>query len=174
MPWCVVGGWSIDLFLGRETRAHEDIEIEVVRDDFPIVRDHLSSLHFYAVGSGEVWDRPATPDEHQNWGLDVAAQRWRIDVMLESGDAHTWTTRRHPSITAPRTDIVGRTADGIPYLRPEATLLYKAKATRPKDEADLEACLPHLDDAAKAWLVDALSRAHPGHGWIDRVARATG
>jgi hypothetical protein len=37
-PWCVVGGWSIDLWLGRETRTHGDLEIAIARSDFPRVR----------------------------------------------------------------------------------------------------------------------------------------
>ncbi len=29
-PWFFAGGWAIDLFLGKETRIHEDIEIGVL------------------------------------------------------------------------------------------------------------------------------------------------
>ena len=41
-PWCVVGGWAIDLFLGRETRPHGDLEISIPRSAFAEVRDRLS------------------------------------------------------------------------------------------------------------------------------------
>lgn len=34
VPWCVVGGWAIDLWLGVQTRPHEDTEIAVSREDF--------------------------------------------------------------------------------------------------------------------------------------------
>jgi len=30
-PWFIAGGWAIDLFLNRETRLHEDIEIGIYR-----------------------------------------------------------------------------------------------------------------------------------------------
>ena len=33
-PWCVAAGWALDLFLGREGREHEDLEIAVARDRF--------------------------------------------------------------------------------------------------------------------------------------------
>jgi hypothetical protein len=33
-PWCVIGGWAIDLFLGEQTRPHEDLEIAIARSDF--------------------------------------------------------------------------------------------------------------------------------------------
>ena len=26
-PWCVVGGWALDLWHGRQTRDHEDLEL---------------------------------------------------------------------------------------------------------------------------------------------------
>jgi Aminoglycoside-2''-adenylyltransferase len=32
-PWFVVGGWALDLFLGRETRSHKDIDIAIFRED---------------------------------------------------------------------------------------------------------------------------------------------
>lgn len=175
VPWCVVGGWSIDLFLGEQTREHGDIEIEILRPDELVVREHLA-LSFCAVGDGKV--RPITDDEllpaelHQCWGFDVDAYEWRVDLMMPPGDAETWVSRRGPS--ASRARMIGRSQDGIPYLRPEGTLLYKAKEARPKDEADLGVVLPRMDDAAKTWLVDALKLAHPGHDWIERVARASG
>jgi hypothetical protein len=43
------------------------------------------------------------------------------------------------------------------------------KAARPKDEADFEAVLPHLDAHDRAWLRAALDRFHPGHAWLARL-----
>lgn len=62
--------------------------------------------------------------------------------------------------------MTARTADGVPYLRPQAVLLFKAKARRPKDEADFARCRPFLEPDARTWLGQALQRAHPGHPWI--------
>jgi hypothetical protein len=169
-PWCVVGGWAIDLFLGAETRHHEDLEIAIPRADFPEVRARLADFALHVVGDGEV--RALEPGElppaerHQNWVLDPRAKAWRMDVMLEPGDARTWICRRDESIRVPRDEIVARSADGVPYLKPHAALLFKAKATRPKDEADLAAVLPRLDPTARAWLRAALERVHPEHTWI--------
>ena len=169
IQWCVVGGWAIDLWLGRETRPHEDLEIEVLRADFPRIRDHLTGYVFRTVGDGEARALPPDalppPDRYQNWVLDPRANVWRMDVMLVPGDAHTWRCRRDKAIHVPRTRITG-IRDGVPFLKPEGTLLYKAKACRPKDEADFAACLPHLDDTARAWLRECLLQIHPGHAWI--------
>lgn len=59
--------------------------------------------------------------------------------------------------------------DGIPYLAPHGALLYKAKAARPKDEADFSACLLHLSPETRAWLADAIARVHPEHPWRARL-----
>jgi hypothetical protein len=174
VPWCVVGGWSIDLFLGRETRSHGDLEIAVLRRDHRRVRAHLAPLAFRAVGDGEIRALELEDDlpesVHQSWGLDVEAQLWRVDVMVEPGDDDTWVFRRDERITAPRSQIVG-TADGVPYLRPQGSLLFKAKPeTQPKDEADIEACLPRLDADQRRWLLDALALVQPDHPWTRKIS----
>ena len=171
-PWCVVGGWAIELALGVPHRAHDDIEIAVPRSSFPEMRDHLAAFRIHVVGDGEV--RTLAPqelppsDKHQNWILDTEKNVWRMDVMLEPGDAEQWVYRRDERICAPRAQVIAA-RDGIPYLRPQAALLFKGKSPREKDEADLVACLPHLDPSARAWLVSALELVHPGHPWIARL-----
>ena len=176
VPWQVVGGWAIDLFLGRITRPHDDLEIAVLRRDFASVREQLDGLVLHAVGDGEV--RLLPPDveppahRHQTWALDPEASRWRVDVMLEEGDRATWVCRRDESITASREVMTRVTVDGVPYLAPAGALLYKAKARRPKDQADFDVCLPSLTEDERDWLAWALGVAHPGHVWIDRLRGA--
>lgn len=173
VSWCVVGGWAIDLFLGHQSRPHDDLEIAVLRPDFGAVRRALAACELFMVGDGEVRRLPtdAQPplDKHQNWVLDVDAQAWRMDVMLEPGDADTWVFRRDPSVRPPRSFMIDRKEDGIPCLGAHGALLYKAKAARPKDEADFSACLPHLAPEAQAWLAVALDQVHPGHPWRARL-----
>jgi hypothetical protein len=171
-PWCVVGGWAIDLWLGERTRDHSDIEIAVPRAYFGAIRDRLGAYRLYVVGDGEV--RALAPGElppaekHQNWVLDEASSAWRVDVMLEPGDASTWIYRRDERIRAPRARMIG-SRDGIPHLAAQGSLLFKAKNMRDKDEVDFAACLPRLDADACAWLADALSLVQPGHVWIERL-----
>ena len=47
-----------------------------------------------------------------------------------------WLFRRDARLCRPLSTIGRQTEDGLPYLAPEIQLLYKAKAPRPKDEAD--------------------------------------
>jgi hypothetical protein len=171
--WCVVGGWSIDLFLGEQTRPHHDLEIAIKREDLPKVRKHLSGFDFHAVRSGSV--RRLAPDEtspldfRQHWVLDAVAQSWRVDVMIEPGDEDWWVYRRDERVRAPRASMTGRTADGIPYLLPHGSLLYKAKSPGAKDQADFDAVLSSMSGAATVWLADALDLVHPGHPWRDQL-----
>ncbi|MEL6984858.1 MAG: hypothetical protein AAFO29_20685, partial [Actinomycetota bacterium] len=105
IPWCVVGGWAIDLALGKTTREHEDLEIAVPRRDLPAIRRHLGDFVFHVAGGGEV--RRLDPSEdapvnrHQHWILDPKADRWRVDVMAEPGDATSWVYRRLQTRLAP-------------------------------------------------------------------------
>jgi hypothetical protein len=63
------------------------------------------------------------------------------------------------------------TLDGIPLVRPEIALLFKAKTPRFKDQQDFDRILPHLDQVAQAWL--AWEQAHPGHPWRLRLRTLT-
>jgi hypothetical protein len=69
----------------------------------------------------------------------------------------------------PYEQVITRTAAGIPFVRPEIALLFKAKALRAKDDADFAAVLPRLDAPARAWLTRALSDLHPRHPWIAQL-----
>ena len=172
-PWCVAGGWALDLWQGRQTRPHDDMEIAILREDFPIFRAHLHGFGFFIVGSGEVSPLPSgadlDPGKHQVWILEEPARTWRMDIFLEPGDLDTWVFRRDETIRCVRSRMAGTTAEGVPYLKPEGVLLYKAKAARAKDERDFSVCVPLMEPASRAWLGDNLARVHPGHSWIGRL-----
>lgn len=70
-----------------------------------------------------------------------------------------------PAIVMPRADIVGMTSDSIPYLKPAAIFLFKAKYRRAKDEVGVTNALPKLQQSERAWLKQCLGICHPGHEW---------
>ena len=169
--WCIVGGWAIDLWLGRNTRAHADIEISAPRDDFFDLRRALEPRYqLYAAGNGETSalgiDEAFPSSRHQCWIADPGSGKWHLDLMLEPGDSQTWVFRRDHRIIESRDRMIDRDGD-IPFLRPEGVLLYKADSPRAKDQADLEACLPSLTPESRAWLATSLSMIHPDHPWLD-------
>jgi hypothetical protein len=172
-PWCVVGGWALDLWHGHQTRDHEDLEFTVLRDDVGVFRQALSDMTLYTVADGrfEILTEGAEPPPHilQIWCFDARAARWRVDLMIEPGEPDVWVCRRCPAIRHPRAEMVASTPDGIPYLRPAAVLLFKAKYRRDKDAADFERALPHLTHAERRWLREGLDRLHPGHAWAQAL-----
>jgi hypothetical protein len=175
VPWCVAGGWAIDLFLGTPTRPHDDLEIAVPAARFPEVAARFPELEFYAVGGGTIVAATAETlrDTHQTWALDPAARVWRFDVFREphDGDADTWIYRRDDRIRRPYADVIHEDRAGdIPYLAPEIVLLFKAKSPREKDEADLRAVLPHLSKDRRRWLTEALKLAYGEHPWRSAVS----
>jgi len=177
VPWYVAGGWSIDLFLGRQTREHGDLEIAVPASVFAAIRAALADYEFDVVGSGRRWplDSPAFRVMHQTWARERDTGVYRVDVFREPERDAAWVCRRDESISLPYEDLVRRTVDGIPYLAPEVALLFKAKrADEPKNQADFAITADVLDDDAAGWLRWALYRVHPGHAWIEALDRARG
>jgi hypothetical protein len=173
VPWAIAAGWAIDLFLGYERREHEDLEIAVPATRFAEVEAALPELDLHVVGPGPaVPVRDAGPlleTHHQTWGLDRVARVWRLDVFREPSVDGRWVCRRDESLRLPYDELIERSADGIPYVRPEVVLLFKAKGARPKDEGDLAAVLPRLPRSRRRWLAEAIDRAHPGHFWLADV-----
>jgi hypothetical protein len=86
--------------------------------------------------------------------------------MLLESEGDEWWSRRDATIRGRRDNLIVA-YDGIPCVRSEVQLLYKAKNRLPKDEIDFEACLPLLSADAKRWLKASLHRLYPeGHAWI--------
>jgi hypothetical protein len=172
VAWAVVAGWSLDLFRGEQTRDHDDIEIGVPADGFGAVHEALADLDVFAIVDSKAVEATdaALAVSHQTWVREPATGRWRLDVIREPWEGDTWICRRDPRIRRTREELIAHTADGIPYQRPEVALLFKAKHTREKDQRDFDAIVPLLDDAARAWLSEALELAHPGHEWLRALA----
>ncbi|GGC62757.1 nucleotidyltransferase domain-containing protein [Chelatococcus reniformis] len=168
-PWCVVGGWALDLWHGRQTREHDDLEFAVLRQDLGHFRCQLDGMDFFTACDGIVEALPAdqeVPAEvFQIWCLDRTARRWRADMMIEPGSVEMWAYRRAPTIRRARAEMVTAAGDGVPYLNPAAILLFKAKHRRAKDEEDFARALPKLPIAERHWLKASLALLHPGHDW---------
>ena len=179
VPWWVAGGWALDLFIGTQTREHEDIDVQILRRDQQAVR---AILHGWDVQGAippprdENWPfREWKPDTlldaeiHDVWCRPHKTDPWAIQLMVADARDDQWLFRRDNRISRPLTAIGHQTDEGIPYLAPEIQLLYKAKNPRPKDEADFATTLPHLDQRSRQWLVQALAIVHPHHVWIKRL-----
>lgn len=182
-PWWVAGGWALDLFLGRKTRPHADLELSVLAADQAVLFEHLAGwdLRLAAPGASlPAWDGSRIrPPFHQVWARrgpgrpsdaeEFAADPTMLGFLLEQGTRDRWVFRRHPVISRPLDQVGATTVDGVGFVRPEVALLFKAKAPRFKDQRDFDRILPRLDRAARSWLASALAQAYPGHAWQKRL-----
>jgi hypothetical protein len=117
-PWFVAGGWAIDLFLGKRTHDHEDLEIAVAYSFFESLLLRFPEFDFW-VPQGEHKLTPMNTEtlageSHQTWAYDRSAQVWRFDVFREPHDGDTWICRRDASIRRPYPDVFEVSADGSP------------------------------------------------------------
>jgi Aminoglycoside-2''-adenylyltransferase len=172
-PWYVAGGWALDLWHGRRTRDHDDVEIAVPRVYAGLVREALVAdgfrIHVAIDGQTQpLGPRDTVPTAARQLRIGDGAS-WLADIFLEPGNGIIWESHRYPTLRAPLADVAVPTTDGIPYQVPELVLLYKAKYNRPKDAWDLEYFAPLLDRPGLRRLVGWLTRFHPTHDWLRRV-----
>lgn len=171
--WWVAGGWAIDAFTGT-SRMHADLDIGIPRESREQFINFVSP-HFdvWAAAGSLTPLRPGSdmrlpPGCGNLWLRADGSSPWEYDVLLDHVHDGTWAYKRNPRLTRPLHDCLWVKND-ITYLRPEVQLLLKAKHRRDKDTADLERCLPLLDPADRAWLVDALGTDDPAHPWIEQL-----
>lgn len=170
-PWFIAGGWAIDLFLGRATRVHEDLDVAVFREDQLRLREFLPGWRFTKIAGGG--QEPWTDGEwlsspvHEIHAEDVN-RGIRVEFPLNESSEGLWRFRRNMAVTRP-VERIAQTRGEIPFLGTEIVLLYKAKSPTPKDEVDFEAARPLLDGERRMWLERALRACHPNHPWIARL-----
>ncbi|RKT85331.1 Aminoglycoside-2''-adenylyltransferase [Saccharopolyspora antimicrobica] len=170
-PWWLAGGYAVEQALGRSLREHGDIDVLVLRRDHLAVQQVLRGWEWWAAdppGALRPWQSgEILPAEVCDvWCRPAADRPWRIQLMIDESDGECWTSRRNPRV---RREVrsIGRTgASGIPYLAPEILLFYKAKDTRPKDEADFAALLPLLTPGQRRWLAEAIGDTYGAHPWL--------
>jgi hypothetical protein len=169
-PWWVVAGWAIELHVARTLRDHGDVDILVLRDDQAAIRSQLHGWDVQVAHGGrlEPWPEGLHLELPRSglWARSDPAGPWQLQFLLAERDEDTWWFRRDPRIRLPIAEIGLHSPSGIPYLRPELTLLFKSKDPRERDEVDFDAVLPLLDDRARTRLAAWLPVDHP---WRTRI-----
>jgi len=174
-PWWIVGGWSIEAFT-EAPREHEDVDLSILACDVPAFREHVGDRwHLWSNHGGTLRpldDRFPEPlsVESQIWVRASARDPWVIDLPITPDRDGLWTNKRMRGHVAPLEQVTWVAGDGIRYLRPEITLLYKAALQRPKDDRDLDRTWPLLAPAARTWLREAVHELYPDHAWLERMA----
>lgn len=168
--WFIAGGWAIDLFVGRQTREHADIEIAIFRRDQLALQEHLRdwSLQIAADGKLSPWKKGEYLElpNHAVHCFNASARLPFLEVLLNECADDDWQFRRNARITKPLSRIYLTNDSGIRFLCPEVVLLYKSKAPRAKDEQDFRAVIERLGFERKSWLKNALSFCDRKHHWL--------
>jgi Aminoglycoside-2''-adenylyltransferase len=172
--WYVCGGWALDLFLGRVTRSHKDVDVAVARRDQLEVQGYLRrrgwNLEKAADGRLSPW---AEGEElrlplHAVWCRNEAHDPDFFELLLNEIGGELFRFRRDPTVTLPRARISFESPAGLPVLAPEVVLLYKSNSPEESGE-DFRHAAPALSEGARAWLKGALDKVSPGHRWASEL-----
>ncbi len=175
-PWMFAAGVALDLHLGRTTRPHDDLDVAVAREAQPQLLHLLADWQLDAPQDGRYrpWTAPLEPPLHQiharHPGLPDVLM---LDLLLTDLGGGCWHYRRDPRITLPLDEARLWSAAGLPYLAPQAALLFKAptgdREARGKDRQDFERVRPTLSSGATDWLRGALETIDPQHNWLEQL-----
>jgi len=174
--WWISGGHAIDLFVGRPTRPHRDIDVSILRASATRLRPRFPGwdLRIAHAGSLLPWSGldPIPAPYNGLWCRRTSGQPWRLQVMLEDGTAERWICRRHPDLAVPMDQAILKNRDEVPYMAPQIQLFMKAKGTRPKEDDDFNVARPLLSRVQDAWLARALQAYYPTHPWLLKMDQA--
>jgi hypothetical protein len=172
--WQVCGGWAIDLYLGRVTRAHKDIDVSIARGCQLEVRDYMLRRGWRLEKAldgeltpwqdGEFLSKPF----HAVWCRNEAHDPGFVELLLDDIDDETFRFRRDPSLTMARERMSFKTRTGLPVLAPELVLLYKSNAAEEYAE-DFRNAVGALDAEGRAWLKGALEKVYARHPWAEEL-----
>jgi len=173
-PWWVAGGRALDLWMGRQTRAHQDVDVAVLRADQKQLHEAFGEWElYYATTDHRLLpyrsDRWLEEPLHGVWVRPTSDAPWLCEFLLNEHEDQQWVYRRDPAVRRPLAEVGVLALGGVPILAPEIVLLYKAHELTQKDDADFRSALPHLTPSQKAWLLEALDEIRPAHPWSRRL-----
>jgi len=171
-PWWVAGGWAIDLFVGRVTREHGDIEIGAFRDTQAVLHAQLRRFKLFKAVDGAFvpWAEgdEIRPPIFQIQASDQSLPGGELQVFLDDQVDGRWICRRNPALTRPIEEItLDSGVGGVKFLCPEIQLFFKAKHSQlAKNQQDFALVAPLLTPPQRLWARNAIAATHPDHVWL--------
>jgi hypothetical protein len=176
-PFWISGGEAIDLFLGKNTRAHDDLDVCIKRSDQLDFQHLFKSWNLQASdppGSGKLrtWREGEFLNSpvHNVWCGKNLNGPWNLELLLCEFEGDEWVYRRNSSIRGPVSEFGWGASNGMQMIAPEIQLLYKSRNPREKDRLDFENCLPVFSPQQRNWLRSAIlidsGQLHP---WIKHL-----
>ncbi len=171
--WAIAGGWAIDLFLGRVTREHADVEVAVLRYEQAKLQAFLKSWDIKKVAkptnamepwkSGETLSLPVHELHAKNTdGVELEL------LLNETDNDGFWVFRRNNAVRQHFLHLKGMNEIGIPFLTPEVALIYKATGPTisQKDTQDFQNAKGALLAYQRNWLRRSIEMCNPRHEWL--------
>lgn len=174
LPFWLAGGYSLDLFIGKKTRDHEDLDFVIRRQDQLVFQKILALWELQAAdppgtatlfpwANGHYYELPV----HNIWCRKNQSAPWELELLFSEFEENEWVYRRNSSIRGTMKSFFWQTNEGLPVLAPEIQLLYKSRSKRPKDFQDLENCLDFLNSVQKAKLKEWITiDSGVDHPWV--------
>ncbi len=194
--WCFCGGWAIDLFVGRESRAHKDLDIMVFKNDLKetisYMKNHgwkveaptrqgfipVDTENFETFEYENLWcmneEYPLDYlkiDEQASYNFyhyerEVQTDVDFLDILLNTSDDGYFVYQQNEAIKLEISKAL-YSEGGIPYLAPEIVLLYKSKCLSEDNRADFDVATAKMHPDQKEWLGQALKNEYGSdHPWV--------
>ena len=118
-PWWISGGWAIDLFVGRTTRVHSDVDVQINRDDQLAFQAALATWDLHAAdppGTLRPWRRgevlpPGVQDVFCRPGPTAP---WAFQFNLADTLGDQWVFRRDRRVCRSLAALTRRSDEGLP------------------------------------------------------------
>ena len=191
IDYAVCGGHAIDLFLGKKTRPHKDLDVVVFWED----RD--KTIEFMLKNKWDVYEPCGTEYLHKINNI-ISQKRLRSNIWCVKPDNRHYTfSEKDTDMYAVEFDDSEQTEldyieflfntrnegyffysrnydiklelntviykkDNIPYIAPELVLLYKSTAAEQVEyQLDFENTLSKMNEQQIKWLNDSLKIMYP-------------
>ena len=153
--WCICGGISVDLLVGRKTRDHGDIDIGVFRSQLKTCLNSIGAHTVYLCdppGSVKPWDGLEVPSHVNDIFITSEDQSvWELQILVYTDDDQYVYFKRNDRIRWKKTTHTLR-VKGLDILNPAITMLYKSNKLPipPKDSQDICFIIDSINNSATA------------------------
>ncbi len=196
MEWCYCGGWAIDLFMGKESRPHKDLDIVIFDDQIKGTIAYMLEMGWNVEAPTRQGFVPVTVENCDTYSFDnlwcmnraypmdyikvdeqstynfyhyertVQENMDFVEIQLNAREEGYFVYRSNPSIRL-ELDKAFYTYEGLPFLAPEIVLLYKSKYLSADNQNDFDLVVSKMNDAQKIWLKEALILEYGNdHPWV--------
>ena len=191
LDYAICGGHAIDLFLGKKTRPHKDLDVIIYWEDRNRIVQHMlnegweiyepiGTPHLHKINStsdqmrvkSNIWCIKPTNQHYEctEYEKDMFAIKFDnseqtdldyIEFLFNTKTNEYFLYSRNHDVKLELNKAVLH-IENIPCLAPEMVLLYKSTAAdEPEYQLDFDNTLVKLDNEQLSWLKESLTAMFP-------------